>query len=285
MRVMVMLTAESEGGQVKCHPYWLPGDYGTFKIKALSERKVSLDYKDKPSRSYTSPIRPPNKQEAARPGMARRHSSKPGFFQSQPESSERDDSRLSASSAHTPGDGSPSDPDKPHVIIRKLALVHASEPFAPLREITQVQYSSWPDFGAPARPADVLGLVDVCDSIIHPVSGTHRSSPTMEGIAQGGTHPIVVHCSAGCGRTGTFCTIDTVLDMLKRQRDWRRRNRDADSSTPPLLDQDAWMKDDSQDLVAATVANFRLQRLSMVQTLRQFVLCYESVLEWAVSER
>lgn len=47
---------------------------------------------------------------------------------------------------------------------------------------------------------------------------------------------------------------------------------------------DAWLASDDEDLVAKTVSDFRLQRLSMVQTLRQFVLCYESVLEWVVGE-
>jgi protein-tyrosine phosphatase len=41
-----------------------------------------------------------------------------------------------------------------------------------------------------------------------------------------------------------------------------------------------WLSRGEVDLVAHTVEAFRLQRLSMVQTLRQFVLCYESVLEW-----
>jgi protein tyrosine phosphatase len=38
------------------------------------------------------------------------------------------------------------------------------------------------------------------------------------------------------------------------------------------------------DLIAKTVEDFRLQRLSMVQSLRQFVLCYESVMEWLVEQ-
>jgi protein-tyrosine phosphatase len=41
---------------------------------------------------------------------------------------------------------------------------------------------------------------------------------------------------------------------------------------------------DNGDLVEKTVEDFRLQRLSMVQSLRQFVLCYESVLEWLVEQ-
>ncbi len=41
-----------------------------------------------------------------------------------------------------------------------------------------------------------------------------------------------------------------------------------------------WLDDDSVDLIARTVEEFRGQRLSMVQSLRQFVLCYETALEW-----
>merc|ERR1711939_262284 len=38
VRVIVMLTAESEGGQLKCHPYWSGKEYGPLKLKALSEK-------------------------------------------------------------------------------------------------------------------------------------------------------------------------------------------------------------------------------------------------------
>ena len=45
-----------------------------------------------------------------------------------------------------------------------------------------------------------------------------------------------------------------------------------------------WVGLDDQDLIEKTVEDFRHQRLSMVQSLRQFVLCYESVLEWLVEQ-
>ncbi len=41
-----------------------------------------------------------------------------------------------------------------------------------------------------------------------------------------------------------------------------------------------WLADDAVDLISTTVEDFRGQRLSMVQSLRQFVLCYETVIEW-----
>jgi protein-tyrosine phosphatase len=45
-----------------------------------------------------------------------------------------------------------------------------------------------------------------------------------------------------------------------------------------------WMHRDDVDLIEKAVNDFRLQRLSMVQSLRQYVLCYESVLEWLVEQ-
>ena len=50
------------------------------------------------------------------------------------------------------------------------------------------------------------------------------------------------------------------------------------------VDGEAWLYDDEEDLIAQTVNDFRHQRLSMVQTLRQYVLCYETILEWLVKE-
>jgi protein tyrosine phosphatase len=180
-----------------------------------------------------------------------------------------------------------------------------------MREITQLQYSNWPDFGAPAHPTHLLGLVEQCDAVVRATNNTSSSS-----LPEGpDARPIVVHCSAGCGRTGTFCTVDSVIDMLKSQKRGghsqqhsspvQRNTRqptpmDIDPSsqtvsfnftTPappsaaslfqqPLSNDKTWLTDDSIDLIEKTVQDFRRQRLSMVQSLRQYVLCYESVLEW-----
>jgi protein-tyrosine phosphatase len=46
-----------------------------------------------------------------------------------------------------------------------------------------------------------------------------------------------------------------------------------------------WIFDQDMDLVEKTVEDFREQRLSMVQSLRQYVLCYETVLEWIAQQR
>ena len=258
-----MLTAETEGGQRKCHPYWLTGDYGPFKLKSLSERNLPLaSPKNTPGRVFS----PLNLEAKERPGMGRRRSTNHG-------------AQLAPTLQAV-------DAEIPHVTVRKLTLSHAGHPFEPLREITQLQYSSWPDFGAPAHPAHVLGLVEHCNAVVRSYESSNPSRQPDE-PARKGERPTVVHCSAGCGRTGTFCTVDSVVDELKWQL--QARSQKQGISNPDDMDvdcneEDGWMLKDEEDLIAKTVSDFRLQRLSMVQTLKQFVLCYETVLEWIVGE-
>jgi protein-tyrosine phosphatase len=175
--------------------------------------------------------------------------------------------------------------DQPYVIVRKFTLSNDEEPFARMREITQLQYSHWPDFGAPAHPTHLLGLIEQTDAVVRSVNGGSSTKP--EGP---NSRPIVVHCSAGCGRTGTFCTVDSVVDMLKRQRQARntRQSTPMEVDSPQNQQQQkvdgSWVTKGDLDLVEKTVEDFRHQRLSMVQSLRQFVLCYESVMEWLVEQ-
>lgn len=269
-----MLTAETEGGQRKSHPYWNTGEYGPFELKSLNEKRVSLESSSSLQRS------PPTKErQERRPSAGPRRSTNPNSV------AEKD---KDASNPRSPT-------EKPHVIIRKLALSHTAKPFEPMREITQLQYSSWPDFGAPAHPAHVLGLVEHCDSVVRSTAYKARAWDATEPEPRD-QRPVVVHCSAGCGRTGTFCTVDSVVDMVKRQRlaaqagdlsplgsshqhSYKSDGMEVDGDVA-----DDWVKRDDVDLVAKAVEDFRVQRLSMVQTLRQFVLCYETVLEWMVRE-
>ncbi|KAI1076583.1 hypothetical protein F5B20DRAFT_572799 [Whalleya microplaca] len=313
VRVIVMLTAESEGGQLKCHSYWQSREFGSIRLKPLSEKKVSLDIDKHRTRSAAGPSSVNSTSESG---------------------------RRRANTVNTPESASstPQPPqtqsETPYVIIRKFALSHAAHPFSPIREITQLHYPSWPDFGAPAQPSHLLGLVELAnvmqhaslpiDSNIIAASVASEYPPAAswydEPESNGNARPMLVHCSAGCGRTGTFCTVDSVIDMLKRQRltslnetnthdadgdvsmdedesaspktRYKTGNSDDQNSTSTsgtktqslatgnvALDT-TWLHDTSVDLIETTVEDFRKQRLSMVQSLRQFVLCYETVTEW-----
>lgn len=397
-----MLTAESEGGQLKCHPYWQDKEFGPIQLRALSEKKASLDIDKNGSPSTFE------SSDSKSSSTATGHADDAFGFGAAMSASDTGRRRANTTTTLESSPQSQSQPKKasgetPFVIIRKFALSHSAHPFAPMREITQLHYPSWPDFGAPAQPSHLLALVELANVMQHSslpvdVPGTLASahaftkleeaskekkeslspSPKKRSRASSNiplawwdapeseqaTHPMLVHCSAGCGRTGTFCTVDSVIDMLKRQRirNIKKANENIERKVrshrlqapvkqdhdgdfdmagisfasflqgnsgriprsnpfedaispgtkspqspafpsistaistvpipPPTLsptssddDDDpnldtSWVDDDTLDLIAAAVCDFRGQRLSMVQTLRQFVLCYETVIEW-----
>jgi protein-tyrosine phosphatase len=127
------------------------------------------------------------------------------------------------------------------IIIRKFTITHQNEE----RTITQLQYPSWTDFGVPDLPLGLLELVHYADEAYY--------NAKQQG-------PMVVHCSAGCGRSGTFCVIDTMIQRLWHERDvYTSQN---------------------EDRIYETISRFREQRMSMVQTHRQFVFCYEVIVWW-----
>ena len=136
-----------------------------------------------------------------------------------------------------------------NVFVRTFMLQNGAEPFMPMREITMLHYEGWPDFGTPAQPTTILSLVRILNDI---TSQAGRRKIT----------PVLMHCSAGCGRTGAFCTIDSVINNLGG----------SDGIG------------DDEDVIYQRVLGFREQRMSMVQTLRQYVLCYECVLHHLVSQ-
>ena len=67
------------------------------------------------------------------------------------------------------------------------------------KEVIQFHYTSWPDFGTPESPT---GFLDFLNAI--------RGS----GALDTDVGPPVIHCSAGIGRSGTFCLVDTCLLLV-----------------------------------------------------------------------
>uniref|UniRef100_A0A8C3CIC0 protein-tyrosine-phosphatase n=1 Tax=Cairina moschata TaxID=8855 RepID=A0A8C3CIC0_CAIMO len=132
---------------------------------------------------------------------------------------------------------------------KTILEIHSSEG-KERRLLSHFQYLSWPDYGVPSSAAtliDFLGAVKqqqrVAVSALGPRFKGHPGGP-----------PLVVHCSAGIGRTGTFCALDICLSQL----------------------QDVGTLDIQQ-----TVLRMRTQRAFSIQTPEQYYFCYTAVLEHA----
>lgn len=78
-------------------------------------------------------------------------------------------------------------------------------------------------------------------------------------VRQDGDGPIIVHCSAGIGRSGTFCAVHSIVKMMNEYV--------FDNHTMPPIN------------IVETVLLLRDQRPGMVQTKEQFMFCYLAVQE------
>ncbi|RUS84290.1 hypothetical protein EGW08_007934, partial [Elysia chlorotica] len=120
------------------------------------------------------------------------------------------------------------------------------------RELVHLQFTSWPDYGVPpAAPfLDFLFKVRAVQE-----SATKEVGSEWTGHPLG--PPIVVHCSAGIGRTGTFITVDICLRRLE------------DVGTVDVRE---------------TVRKIRSQRAFSIQMPDQYVFCHQAVLEHAMKQ-
>lgn len=85
-------------------------------------------------------------------------------------------------------------------VFKLTDLSHGDE--GESREVLQFHYTTWPDFGVPSSPNAFLEFLQAV-----------RASGSLDDTAG----PAVVHCSAGIGRSGTFCLVDTCLVLIERE--------------------------------------------------------------------
>ena len=115
------------------------------------------------------------------------------------------------------------------------------------REFAQFQYTEWPDFGVPAESApflDMLSHIETVEGVVPPGAPV----PADRG-------PIIVHCSAGVGRSGTFCAVHAHRESFKAARN----------------------PTGAQVKLVSSVLQFRHQRPGMVQTKRQLQFAYQAL--------
>ncbi|KAG0069959.1 Tyrosine-protein phosphatase non-receptor type 6 [Linnemannia elongata] len=116
------------------------------------------------------------------------------------------------------------------VVYRNLELWDPSSDANTRRPILLAHYQGWPDHGVP-RSSNSLR------DIMYTIRSWKRNQQAVNNNKDN-YGPIIVHCSAGVGRTGTFCVIDTALSVLE---------------------------------------HIRTERMLMVQTTGQYQFCYAAV--------
>ncbi|ORY89007.1 hypothetical protein BCR35DRAFT_300780 [Leucosporidium creatinivorum] len=101
----------------------------------------------------------------------------------------------------------------------------------PPRKIRHIQYRAWPDFDVPAAPQDVVELVREAEA----AQAEYLREIDWQGEVE---PPIVTHCSAGCGRTGVFILVSTILERMRKDREAARKEASAQSikSTVDVVD-------------------------------------------------
>ncbi|XP_069692540.1 tyrosine-protein phosphatase non-receptor type 2-like isoform X3 [Periplaneta americana] len=91
-----------------------------------------------------------------------------------------------------------SESEAPYYTTRTLRLTETESGNS--RDIIHFHYTTWPDFGVPESPTAFLNFLMVV-----------RES----GALDQNVGPPVVHCSAGIGRSGTFCLVDSCLVLIE----------------------------------------------------------------------
>lgn len=127
-----------------------------------------------------------------------------------------------------------------HLIVRELNIQKNEE----TRTICHIQYTEWPDFGVPESSFVTLKLLDLLDEKRKEYS--NHISISLEDY-------IVIHCSAGVGRTGTFIAIRAALNQLRDSKEVRVRD---------------------------IVSSLREQRMAMVQRDNQYHFIFKVIYEY-----
>ena len=123
-----------------------------------------------------------------------------------------------------------------------LPLPHPHFPVHPDHRLPcSDRYNTWPDHGVPRQNGEFF-----CDNVLAMLQDVREAAakPAWKGS------PVLVHCSAGVGRTGTFIVIDWALRMMAR---------------------------DGKFNVQDTIRRLRQDRVSIVQTVDQYEFVHAAV--------
>lgn len=118
-------------------------------------------------------------------------------------------------------------------------------------KVMQVHLDKWEDMSANVDVSDLLSIVFLKRFIL-----SHSNVKAK--------YSTIAHCSAGCGRTGVYCAVDSLVSLLEFNDNGCALPRD------PVYD---------------VVNNLRQQRILMVQTMRQYCLIYDALVQYVLHGR
>ncbi|XP_046546229.1 multiple epidermal growth factor-like domains protein 10 isoform X1 [Haliotis rubra] len=127
--------------------------------------------------------------------------------------------------------------ERPDYCITQITIQHKK--LNERRQVMHLHYVTWPDHGVPSSPPLV------------------RFWKVFRSMAADSKAPVVVHCSAGVGRTGTFIALEALMERARREG---------------VVD------------VHEFVLKMRADRVSMVQTKEQYLFLHQVVLEALYSD-
>ncbi|KFP28386.1 Receptor-type tyrosine-protein phosphatase O, partial [Colius striatus] len=116
-------------------------------------------------------------------------------------------------------------------VYRNFRISYADE----VQDVMHFNYTAWPDHGVPTANA--------AESILQFVQMVRQKSAKSKG-------PMIIHCSAGVGRTGTFIALDRLLQHIRDHE---------------FVD------------ILGLVSDMRSYRMSMVQTEEQYIFIHQCV--------
>ena len=209
---------------------------------------------------------------------------------------------------------------KPNYIIRRIRLT-PSESFKKLGQAGQVmeattmnqsriihhfQFTTWPDFGVPEHTNHFLEFLEEVraareklldeggaspssvqqenTSAKHTVNNNNSSGGGNKSFANA---PIVCHCSAGIGRTGTFVIVDSVLSMIEKKRHQQQQLQDGrifgagpEEMTNNGNELEEQKVEEELDSLEALVIFIRKHRMGLIQTAQQLRFCWKTIVDW-----
>ncbi|KAI0960931.1 hypothetical protein AcV7_000170 [Taiwanofungus camphoratus] len=260
VHVIVMLTREIEGATVKCGKYWAEGSYGPLRLRLLTtndtpereRRRRESEMNGGFFGAHVAPVKQKHRAKArhAKVKLKDRDRDKDRNAAESEDESDPDTIRRVFELTHT---GYPDAPPRAVTQLQYLDWPDFNVPEDPrgvlglIREVEEIVAQTrregdkrWGE--GPLRPSPRPTNLDVPQTpqasintrdpqyprtVVEGVQGENNDVEPTSGIARHalGTAPVLLHCSAGVGRTGGFIAVDAVLDGLRREMRERKESQ------------------------------------------------------------